>query len=215
MSFTIADVLLEVRDQISDTMVPYRYSDASMIRKINQVISRMAILRPDLFTTIATISCAAGGLQTAPVDSLRIMDVLGNNTGAAVKEVSQDVLDMMIPTWETLPPGPAINWMRYPRDQNRFYVAPAATAGLALTISYARSPATLALDDIVPLQDAYKPTVIDGSVWIMESIDAENVESGRAKMFQDSFNSMLSAGLTARRLTDTSSAALPRDEVIQ
>lgn len=215
MSFTVADVLLDVRELIQDTKVPYRYSDDFVIRKINRTLSRMVVLRPDLFTTVADIACVAGSLQSAPADSVRLMDVLSNASSTAIKEVSQEVQDMMIPTWETLTPGPALNWMRYPRDPNRFYVSPSAVPGAALTITYAKAPAVLTISDTVVLQDAYMPTVIDGTVWLMESIDAESVESGRAKMFQDSFKEQMTAGLTARRLTDSGTAALPKDEVIQ
>ena len=215
MSFTVADVLLDVRELIQDTKAPYRYSDDFVIRKINRTLSRMVVLRPDLFTTVADITCVSGGLQSAPADSVRLMDVMSTASGSAVKEVSQDVQDMMIPAWEALTPAPAVNWMRYPRDPNRFYVSPSAVPGAVLSISYAKAPAVLTSSDTVVLQDAYMPTVIDGTVWLMESIDAESVESGRAKMFQDSFKDQLTAGLSARRLTDSGAAALPKDEVIQ
>jgi hypothetical protein len=214
MSFTVADVLLDVRELIQDTKTPYRYSDAFVIRKINRTLSRMAVIRPDLFTTVATIACVAGSLQASPADSVRLMDVLSTADGSAVKEVSQDVQDMMFPAWENLAAGPAINWMRYPRDPNRFYVSPSAVLDAPLTITYAKVPAVLTSSDTVPIQDAYLPTVIDGTVWLMESIDAESVESGRAKMFQDSFKEQLTAGLTARRITDTGAAGLPKEEII-
>lgn len=44
MSFTVADVLLDVRELIQDTKAPYRYSDDFVIRKINRTLSRMVVL---------------------------------------------------------------------------------------------------------------------------------------------------------------------------
>jgi hypothetical protein len=215
MSFTVADIVADTREAIQDTLVPYRYSDEFIVRKVNQVLRRAAILRPDLFVVVETLTCVAGSMQTAPTDSIRFMDALSNTTGGAIKEVSQDVLDMMVPTWEALAPGPAINWMRYPRDPNRFYVYPAATAVDTLTIAYARCPSTLAISDVVVMQDVYMPVILDGTVWLMESTDAEHVESGSAKMYQDAFVSALTGGLSSRRLTDTATAGLPPDEVVQ
>jgi hypothetical protein len=78
---------------------------------------------------------------------------------------------------------------------------------------YARSPATLTIASVVPLPDAYEPSVIDGTCWLMEAIDAEHVESGRAKMFKDAFEGALTAGLTARQLTDADAAGVQREEV--
>jgi hypothetical protein len=143
------------------------------------------------------------------------MDVIANSAGRAVKEINQEVLDLTQPTWETLPAGPATDWMRYPRDPNRFYVYPAATAGDTLTVLYAKTPAALTMSSAnIPMTLAYQPAIVDGTIWLLEAIDAEHVESGRAKMYQDSFNNMLSAGLTARRIADTDTAALPKEEQV-
>lgn len=214
MSFTVAEVLADVRELIQDTQSPYRYSDAFVIRKINQTVRRCVIMRPDLFINTTTMSCVAGSLQTAPADSARFMDVLANQSGDTVKEVSQDVLDTMYPTWGNIASAAATNWMRYPRDPNKFYVYPPAAGGAVIQIAYAKTPAMLISTDIVPIQDVYYPTIVDGTVWIMESVDAEHVESGRAKMFQDSFKEQLTAGLTARRIVDNATGGEPKDEVI-
>lgn len=205
MSFTVGDVAIDVREMVQDTSAPYRYDDAFVARKVTQVVRRAAIMRPDLFTQITTISCIVGSMQTCPADSIRIMDVVGNSAGEAVKEVNQEVLDLTLAGWELLPAGPATNWMRYPRDPNRFYVYPQATAGAALQLMYAKSPSALAMTDVVPIQDAYMPAIIDGTCWLLEAIDAEHVESGRAKMFQDSFNAAFTSGLASRQITDTES----------
>jgi len=214
MSFTVAEVLQDARELVQDTSTPYRYDDAFMVRKFNQVIRKAVIMRPDLFTQVTTIACSAGAMQVCPTDSVRIMDVLTSSTGEAVKEINQEVLDMMVPGWELTGAGPTKNWMRYPRDPNRFYVYPAATASLALEILYTKCPVMLTASDVVPIQDAYYPFVVDGLAGVLESIDAEHVESGRSKMFQDSFTAGLSAGLQARRITDTETAAGPANEVV-
>lgn len=214
MSFTVPDVIADVRELIQDTLSPYRYSDDFLARKISQTVRRVTVLRPDLFTEITTITCVAGSMQSPPADSVRIMDVLTNTSGAAVKEVNQEVLDLMVPAWEALTPGPAVNWMRYPRSPNRFYVYPAATVSDTLEIVYAKCPAVMTTASTIPLQDVYYPAIVDGTCWLMESIDAEHVESGRAKMFQDSFLQALTGSLQARRITDTDMAAGPAtDEV--
>jgi hypothetical protein len=214
MSFTVADVIADVRDQIQDNSAPYRYDDIDLTRKVNQTIRRAVILRPDLFTEIATIACVAGGLQACPADSVRLMDVLSNSTGAALKEVNQEVLDLMIPEWESQEQGPATNWMRYPRDPNRFYVYPPASTSLPLQILYSKCPATLTSGSTVPMQDVYMPVMVDGVCWLAEAVDAEHVESGRAKMFKDSFTEALIGGLQTRRITDTESAGGPPEEAV-
>lgn len=207
MSFTVAEVITEVRDLVSDSMAPYRYSDDFLVRKVNQAVRRACVLRPDLFTTHASITLAIGALQSAPADSMRLMDVTTIG-GIAAKEISQDTLDLMFPSWpsDATATSTASNWMRYPRDPNRFYVYPAPVAlGTSATIVYAKSPATLATAGAVPLPDAFMPCIIDGTGWLVESVDAEYSENARAKAFETSFREALAAGVSSRPLTDTES----------
>lgn len=212
MSFTVADVIVDAREVLSDTLAPFRYSDDFIVRKVNQALRRMCVVRPDLFAIHTAITCAAGTLQSAPADSMRLMDVVTNAAGIALKEINQDTLDLMIPSWGNSTSAPATNWMRYPRDPNRFYVSPAQGGGELLNVVYARSPATLTAGDIVPLPDAYMPTVLDGTSWLMESIDVEHADSGRADKFRSAFENALTAGLTVRRLTDADAAGLTDKE---
>ena len=213
MSFTVADVVLEARELLLDTLEPYRYSDEFIVRRVNQALRRAAVVRPDLFAVHTDITCVAGTLQSAPADSVRLMDIIANQDGLAVKEISQDTLDLMVPSWPGGIAGAIVNWMRYPRDPNRFYVYPPAAGSETLSVVYSRSPAALAIDGVVPLPDAYMPCMIDGTCWLMEAIDAEHVESGRAKSFKEAFDAALAAGLTVRRITDADSTGEVLKEV--
>jgi hypothetical protein len=213
MSFTVADIVLEARELLLDETAPYRYSDDFIVRKTNQVLRRMVIVRPDLFSAIAPITCVAGTLQSCPADSVRLMDVTLNSANRVPKEINQEVLDLMFPAWGAESAEPTSNWMRYPRDPNRFYVYPPATAGEVITIVYAKSTPAYTLGDTVALQDAYFPVLLDGVCWLMESIDAEHVESSRAKMFKDAYEGALGAGLAARKITDTDEAGMAKNEV--
>lgn len=217
MTFTTTDVIDEVREAVQDThsdAAYRRYSDAFLLRKVNQALKRLALLRPDLFTEVGTITCVTGSLQTAPANSIRLMDVLSASDGRAVKEVNQEVLDLMTPAWGAGAPGVAQDWMRYVKDPNRFYVYPPATTAETLTLLYAAAPTTYALAAVVTLQDAYMPAVVDCTAFLVESIDAENAESGRGKMFYDSFKELIGGSLQARKLTDVGDAGLDPKEVI-
>jgi hypothetical protein len=64
------------------------------------------------------------------------------------------------------------------------------------------------------LPDTYLPAAVDGVVYLAESVDNEHVNTGRAKLFQDSFNQVLAAGLQVRTLTDTETAGLDPKQVV-
>lgn len=206
MSFIAQDVLLEVRDMVQDTLPEYRYSDSFLLRKLDLIMRSTVVLRPDLFTHVAPITCVAGAMQSAPADSVRLMDVLRNQDDYALKEVNQEALDLLQPGWPGVSNGAAKDWMRYPRDPNRFFVSPPAQAGDTLTIVYARSTPVTSLGQTINLQDSYLAALAYGVVWLIESVDAEHVESGRAKLYKDAYDSILAAGLTTRQITDDAAA---------
>ena len=53
------DVITEVRRIIQDETTPYRYSDTILLSFANQALKRIAVLRPDLFAYIGTVTCEA------------------------------------------------------------------------------------------------------------------------------------------------------------
>jgi hypothetical protein len=105
--------------------------------------------------------------------------------------------------------------MRHVRNPNRFFVYPAPVAGTVLVGEYAQTPPDYTLDQEVTFPtDAYFPVVVDGTVFLAESIDNEHVNSNRAKLFQDAFVQALGVGLQSRTVTDTEEGGLDPRQVI-
>lgn len=204
-TFTINDVVTDVRLAVQDTATSQpRYSDAHIVRVVNQVIKRIALLRPDLFAYITTVTCTAGSIQNTPADCFRLIDVIQVVGGGNVNEINRETLDLLLNSWQVLPSGPATDWMRHNRNPYAFFVYPPAAISQQLVIEYCKTPSTYALADVVPLlNDAYLPCVIDGTVWLLESVDNEHVNSGRAKMMQDSFMQLLGMTVQTKPVTDT------------
>jgi len=62
--------------------------------------------------------------------------------------------------------------------------------------------------------DAYMPTLINGIVYLTQSIDDEHVNSGRAKLFNDAFVQDLIADMKTQQLTDTDAVSLDPKQVV-
>jgi hypothetical protein len=210
------EVITEVRRLIQDTKVPYRYSDAVMLGFVNQTLKKMVVLRPDLFAVIGDFATTTGSvLQNCPADSTRLIEVFQVKGGNAITEVTRRVLDQTSPSWVSDPPGAPVNFMRHVRNPNRFFVYPAPVAGTVLVGEYAQTPPDYTLDQEVTFPtDAYFPVVVDGTVFLAESIDNEHVNSNRAKLFQDAFVQALGVGLQSRTVTDTEEGGLDPRQVI-
>jgi hypothetical protein len=210
------EAITEVRRLIQDTKTPYRYSDTVLLGFVNQTLKKMVVLRPDLFAVIGDFTTVANTvLQSCPTDSVRLMQIFQIKNGDAVTEVSKETLDRMYPNWVNEAAGVPVNFMRHVRNANKFFVYPRPTAGVTLVGEYAQSPATYALNDTIALlPDAYLTSVVEGTVYLAESIDNEHVNSGRAKLFQDAFTQGLGVGLQARVVTDTEEGGLDPRQVI-
>jgi hypothetical protein len=212
----LADVITETRRLLQDINAPQRYSDTLLLGFANQALKRMAVLRPDLFAVIIDAPTTAGQvLQNAPADSLRIMEVFQVKDGAGVTEVSRKAMDETYPSWVNDPAGPTVNWMRHVRNGNRFFIYPKAPVGQQLVVEYSQSPKDYAINETIDiLPAAYFPVLVDGTVFLAESVDNEHVNSNRAQLFQQSFTQALGVSVQARSITDTEEGGLPPDQVI-
>lgn len=212
---TPSEVITEARRLIQDTKAPFRYSDTVMLGFVNQTIKRMVLLRPDLFTTIGEIPTTAGTvLQECPTGAVRLVEIFQVKDGEAVVEVARRTLDQTYPGWVSEPADRPVNFMRHVRNPTKFFVYPRPTAGVVLIGEYAIAPDDYGLDEEIDLPDAYRSTLADGVVFLAESVDDEHVNSGRAKLFQDSFVQSLGVGLQSRVITDTEKGGLDSREVI-
>ena len=206
------DVIVDVRRIIQDEdSTAYRYSNAFMLGMGNQALKRIQLLRPDLFAKTGTVANIAGEvLQSAPTDSLRIIEVLSiNGSGVGLVEAVRETLDQTLPTWPNDTAAAAINWMRHVRNPNKFFIYPQAPSSQTLDIEYSQVPPTYdGTTAITLLPDAYFPVVVDIMVFLLESVDNEAVTSGRAKLYKESYENMLGVSKGSIPVTDTEDAGL-------
>ena len=210
------DVITEVRRILQDINSPQRYSNAVLLGFANQALKRIAVLRPDLFAYIGEIPTTAGQvLQSAPSDSIRIMEIFQVKDGSGITETNREALDQTYPTWMNDAAAATVNWMRHTRNANRFFIYPKAPAAQVLIGEYAQTPPVYdGTTTVALLSDAYFPVVIDATVFIAESVDNEHVNSNRAQLFQQSFTQDLGVSAQGRVITDTEEGGLADDQVV-
>lgn len=207
---TPADIAYEVRKLVNDTRTPVRYADDDLLGFVNQTIKRMAMLRPDLFLEIGDITTVANTtIQTMPSTSMRLVEIFGIKDGNTVTEVDRDTFDQSYPGWRAEAAGLPVNFMRHVRNPNTYFLYPRPVEGVILTAEYAKVPTDYAFDSPIeaPIA-AYFPALVDGTVYLAESVDDEHVNSGRAKLFLDAFLQGLGTSLQTREVTDSDDAGL-------
>ena len=209
------DVITEVRRILQDVNTPQRYSDTILLGFANQALKRMAVLRPDLFAYMGTMTCTQDSvIQSAPSDSIRIIECYSVVGGNGIIETNREALDQAMPTWMNDTAAAATNWMRHVRNPNKFFIYPKAPANQVLNIEYAQTPSTYdGTTTVTLLPEAYFPVVVDGTVYIAESVDNEHVNSKRAELFQSSFTQAPGVTAQSRTITDTEKGGLAEEDV--
>jgi len=209
---TPQDVLIDVRRLIQDESTPYRYSNTTLLGFVNQIIRRMVMLRPDLFTTVTTITTTPNvSEQTLPATAVRLIEIFRVQNGTSIEEVDRDTFDRVRPDWTTDSAGTPTKYMRHPRNPRAYFLYPRPTSGIVLIGEYVVTPPVYGnLDPIEVLPDTYFSALVDGTVFLAESVDNEHVNSGRAKLFFDSFTQSLGVDFQSRNVTDIENGGVGR-----
>ena len=213
---TPADIIAEVRTLVQDSRTPYRYTDAVLLRFLNQTVKRMAMLRPDLFLVVRDVVTTPGDVtQVLPADAIRLVEVYNVKGGNVVTEVNKDTLDQTYPGWRSAPSGQPVNYIRHVRNPTMFFLYPAPASGVTVVAEYAATPVDYTMSDtILAPSNAYLPSLVDGVVYLAQSIDDEHISSGRAKLFSDAFTQGLGVSLQSQQVTDTDAGGLNPKQVV-
>jgi hypothetical protein len=211
---TPAEIVTQVRRLILDTVTPYRYDDTMLLGFVNQTIRRMAIMRPDMFTTIADITLTQNAvLQSLPSSGVRFVaaySVTRGSTTVAVTETTKETLDRAVPSWIGAAAASPVNYMRHPRNPDKFFVYPRPLANTTMSCEYVDTPPNYALGDTIGfIPDLYFPTLVAGVVALAQSVDDEHVNSGRSKLFDDIFMRDLGTDSSNRAIIDNENAGVP------
>jgi hypothetical protein len=164
----------------------------------------MILLRPDLFITTEDITTVPNiSEQKLPSSAVRLVDIICVKSGNALEEVGVEQFNRSYPKWTSDAAGTPTKYLRNPRNPTAYMLYPRPVAGTVLVGEYVKTPPTYTLsDNIEVLPDAYYTSLVDGTVYLAQSVDNEHVNSGRAKMFYESFIQTLVTSLQSRGLID-------------
>lgn len=127
-----------------------------------------------------------------------------------LQEVSRDVMNLSSPEWVAVSPGIPKNFIRHPRNPTHFFVYPPPSNNLCFLVDYIEVPSidSPCFLDIEAIIENYFSVIVDGVVFLAESIDNEYANSGRAKLFEERFINTLTVSIQSREITDTESSGI-------
>lgn len=153
---TPLDIFASANDVLQDASY-VRWPQDERLRYLNDGRRAIAVVRPDLYASIETVTLVAGARQPLPEAGFQFLDAIRNinadgSPGAAVRVIERENLDAMRPNWPSDAPGPIKHFMIDERTPDVFYVYPPAAAGQKLEISYAENPPPILLADVSTAQ---------------------------------------------------------------
>ena len=193
---------------------PDSHSQRVLLGFVNQTILMTATYRPDLFASLEEIPTAPSNVvQSMPSDSLRLIEIFYVIGGDAVVEVSHSMMERSFPGWAATKPGMPTNYMRHPRNHNRYFLYPAPVENVFLMADYAKIPKTYrAEDEIEFLSEAYMPALVHGTAATAANILNDRMLPERAQAHRAIYEQILGVSLQAKSALDIDERRDPEDD---
>ena len=209
-TITGANLLLRIEDSLQDT-TNVRWSEAELLRYINDAQREIVNLRPEASADHANVQLSTGTEQTIPDVGLRLIKVVRNMSAAGgsatgkrtIRIVDREILDTLEPDWH----DPAVtgeaahttsvkHYVFDEDDPRKYYVYPGVAGNAYVEIVFSRTPTDLAnTSATLYIDDIYANAVIDFALYRAYLKDAEFAgNQQRAGMHYQLFTSSLGAG---------------------
>jgi len=187
-TITGANLLLRIEDTLQDT-TNVRWSEAELLRYINDAQREIVNLRPDASADHANVQLSTGTEQAIPDVGLRLIKVVRNMSAAGgsatgkrtIRIVEQEILDTLEPDWhdptvtgEAAHTTTVKHYVFDEDDPRKYYVYPGVAGNAYVEIVFSRTPTDLAnTSATLYIDDIYANAVIDYALYRAYMKDAE------------------------------------------
>lgn len=171
-----AQNILDRSSMIIQDLTNVRWPASELLNWLNDARRELAVLRPDIYSTMSTQTLTAGAKQTLPTKGLRLMDVPRNTNGAAITVTQRGFLDQQNPTWHTsITPSTTIkHFMLDERNPSVYWVYPPAASGASVELIYQSAPEDYtASSELSSYEELYGGAFVDYVCYRAFSKDSE------------------------------------------
>ncbi|PWI34835.1 hypothetical protein DI392_00710 [Vibrio albus] len=199
----VTEIIARVARELIDKNFT-RWTEETHLTNLNDAISAILIVRPDLGRTTKTDTVSAGVSKvTLPATAYKLLGVNCLNN-YALQFVDIYRLNNNYPDWRTRTAAQPLNWTRNDNDEFVFYVYPAPTADATIEYDYAEQIRVEATTDPFPLSPIYELMVFDYMMYRAYSKDGQNEsEAAKASAHFQAFQ----LALTGKTQTDKNESA--------
>lgn len=151
---TVGAVIDRAKVILQERGTGVRWTDSELLDWLNEAYGAVAAERPDGHSVVGLIDLVGGARQQLPAGGLRLMEVLADEQGRAIRPTSRRTLGTMRPDWAAEAPGDRFEfYLVDERLPTTFWLYPPAQAGARVEASYVTLPAQHATGDLDTVRD--------------------------------------------------------------
>jgi len=194
MAVTAQDIANRVEILLQDE-TNIRWSEDELLGWIADAERETVALNPSAYTESSTVSLTSGTRQQLPSRAMRLIDVVRNVDGRAVRIVERKVLDEQRPDWHTeSQASEAKHFTHDARDPRSFFVYPPSDGNGSVEAVYSAAPPALTfVGDNIALDELYMPALVNYTAFRALSKDAEYTASQQAANYYTMFQQFVQA----------------------
>lgn len=192
-----AQNIIDRASMIIQDLTNVRWPLTELTNWLNDSRRELAVVRPDIYSTIATKTLDTGAKQSLPADGLRLMDVPRNTSGAAITVTQRGFLDQQNPGWHQMTGSATIkHFMVDERAPGTFWVYPPATSSASVELIYQKAPTDYTVSSTLSAyEELYGGAMVDYICYRAFSKDSEYAGNAqRALAHYQQFANALGSG---------------------
>ena len=187
-----ASIVTDAAAEILQDTNGVAWSPAQLVAWLNEAQRAVAVLRPDASAETDDVDLVAGTKQTLPAGSIRLLAVIRNTGGSAIRLVERASLDDYTPDWHEADPGAAVEYIYDEKFPTVFWVNPPSAGSVQVEASYAVSPADCAdVNADIALDDIYQPAMLEWVLYRSYARFSDERSVGRASTHRSTFFDLL------------------------
>lgn len=189
----LADDVLERASRLLNDEARTRWTSTELIEWLNDGQYAICSMYPPAYAGEATISLVAGARQALPSGSTRLLgSVYNSSDGSAVTPCDAGALDGFMPDWRSsdYASATAVHYIYDAgSDPLEFLVYPAQPTGTTATLKAmtAQNPPAATAASTLPLEEKYRPALVNYMCFRAFSKDAEEGSGAMASQYFQAF----------------------------
>ena len=200
MGTILASTIIDTVEGILQDTDNDRWSAADHLGYLNSIQRLIVYLKPNAYVVNEAVVCVAGTKQSIPSDGVQLINIVrnmgtdGTTPGRAVVKGDLDQFNVIERDWHSAEASATAELFFFDeQDPKNFYVyPPQPTSSFGyLEQVYSKSPADVASDEAITLDDTYEDVIKNGMLYLAYARETDPDSQNQSRSYFDLFATQL------------------------